>query len=743
MGFIRIKMFIVLSIISLCSCRRGIEDHDNTPDWLKGNACQLLESKQNFTMFLQAAELVGYKPLLNGAGLCTVFAPDDEAFAAWLKANNYTSVEDVYTKEPKKLKILIGYHLVEQAFSRSQLLGFQMNNKPGVVVTDDGLCYKYKSYAKEEPTVMYDPVSRKEVTVYHREKYLPVISTRLYRTRKCSNYEEIHRYFFPDVNWQGDDDKIYVCNAAIKEVGLPTDNGYVYVLDKVVDPLRTLSDALLDPNDADANFSTFFKLMDRFSTFYYDKTISDKFAQPGEKYYLQYHNAQPRSRDKGVDLPEMASEWSYHGQEDNARPSYNRYLSDCYNCFAFSNDAFETFAGRYFPSEFLENFSEIPDITLYYLLLAHAYDHQQIMLPNQIDEKGVNGQMGENWNITTKNIVYREFCANGILYGIDSVFTPTVFDIITKPLFTSSKYSIVANMFRISNEFVTIIDREPKHYTLFVQSDESLENKYDLRVNYKNAEFGDEVVEYRKADGAMADYASTTHVQSHIIYGYVDDFKKPAYYGSKYPFTYIFVKNDTVYSEDRVGHTVVGDAGVESVNGITYEIDGKFGKNDKNLASMFTQSEYLLFYQKLMESGLLKLKNSIPEIEMLTSGERFVVMVPNDDALRNAPTDSTDLVDYLRYCFVPINVNQLSDYVLPGFGEHNVLSLQSYKVDRQNSTSVKTVYSPIQLDNVGPNAEYIRVIGENGEEIVSDGNMPRFATNGVIYKMTGGFTVNN
>ena len=97
------------------------------------------------------------------------------------------------------------------------------------------------------------------------------------------------------------------------------------------------------------------------------------------------------------------------------------------------------------------------------------------MLPDEIVREGINGQNGEEWQLGKENMIYKEFCANGILYGIDSVFTPMVFKVITKPLFTSDQYTIVANMFQSSNEFVTIVDDEPEHYTLFIQSDAYLE----------------------------------------------------------------------------------------------------------------------------------------------------------------------------------------------------------------------------------------------------------------------------
>lgn len=728
------KIFIVLSLVSLIGCRKDIIDYDKEPEWLRGNAYRYLESRENFKMFLQALDLTEYRKLVDGGGLCTVFAPDDEAFTAWLKENGYSSIEEAYAADPEGFRILVGYHLVEQSFSRTMLLNFQQSPAAGVASTGEGLAFKYKTYAKEDPVVMFDKATQKEVKVYQREKYLPVISTRLYKTRACANYEQTHRYFFPDVNWQGDNDQLYVCNAAVKESGLPTDNGYVNIIDKVVTPRRTLYKALQDKKEAD--FSDFLTFFDRFKNIAYDKKISEDYAAPGEKYYLYYHNSAPRTT---VDLPEIASEWAYHGEDDGARASYIRYLSETYNCFAFTNDAFAKFYKDFFVGFEDNDYSQIPDMALFYLLKSHADDHQKIILPDQFNEKGLTGQWGEEWKITTKNVLHREFCANGILYGIDSVLRPIVFDIITRPLFQHSRYSIVANMFNISNEFTTVVDQEQDHYTLFIQDDDTLSRKYEMRVNYKNPEFGDEDIEYRK-DGKIVAYskeAVTEQVQRHIIYNAIRDFKGPAYYSSKLEFSYVFVKNDTLYSQDGTGHVVVGEK-YETVNGVTYEINGRLDGNTTNLVSGLTsRAEYLSFFKALQDVKLLVTENAGWKLTFAEGGERYMVFVPND--LSEAPTDSLGLATWLKYFFVPIAYNDMSSYILPNLGQDRTESLSTCQ-EAPESSAVKKVYSKIFLRF--NDAESLRLVNPLGTEVVTDGRMPSFFSDGVVFTMDKAISVN-
>ena len=73
-------------------------------------------------MFLEAAELSGFKPILDGKSVATVMAPDNDAFAAYLEEHGYVSVKDIPTDDLKKL---IGYHLIYYSYSKSDLENFR------------------------------------------------------------------------------------------------------------------------------------------------------------------------------------------------------------------------------------------------------------------------------------------------------------------------------------------------------------------------------------------------------------------------------------------------------------------------------------------------------------------------------------------------------------------------------------------------------------------------------------------
>ena len=89
-----------------------MDEHYEVPGWVKGSAWELLSDESmdgQFSMFLEAAERAGYYEIMNGRGLMTVMAPDNNAFTAYLSEHNYSTVQDVPARE---LKELIGFHLL-------------------------------------------------------------------------------------------------------------------------------------------------------------------------------------------------------------------------------------------------------------------------------------------------------------------------------------------------------------------------------------------------------------------------------------------------------------------------------------------------------------------------------------------------------------------------------------------------------------------------------------------------------
>ena len=105
------SVLLIGIVVSFSSCLSELEKYYQTPDWLKGNAWEVLEAKGNFKLFLAAVERTDFKDLVQGKGVITVVAPTDEAFQAYLNAHNYATVADIPDSVITKL---VGYHRSEE-----------------------------------------------------------------------------------------------------------------------------------------------------------------------------------------------------------------------------------------------------------------------------------------------------------------------------------------------------------------------------------------------------------------------------------------------------------------------------------------------------------------------------------------------------------------------------------------------------------------------------------------------------
>ena len=91
---------VLMLVLVLFSCENEMDKHYQTPDWLTGSAWEVLESRGNYLIFLEGAELAGFKPILEGKSLVTVMAPDDNAFVITSYSIHYTKLyESRFSKD--------------------------------------------------------------------------------------------------------------------------------------------------------------------------------------------------------------------------------------------------------------------------------------------------------------------------------------------------------------------------------------------------------------------------------------------------------------------------------------------------------------------------------------------------------------------------------------------------------------------------------------------------------------------
>lgn len=136
------KYVVLCSVLCLAvfwsSCQDNLEYYD-TPDSLKGSIYETLQERGNYSIFLKGVDMAGYAPILQGKGVYTVMAPNDEAFTAYLKnERGVNSIEELSSEELQKL---IGFHILYYSFDKNKLVNFRPNEGDGATGRPtDGQC---------------------------------------------------------------------------------------------------------------------------------------------------------------------------------------------------------------------------------------------------------------------------------------------------------------------------------------------------------------------------------------------------------------------------------------------------------------------------------------------------------------------------------------------------------------------------------------------------------------------------
>lgn len=203
---------LLLFILPFGGVKTEMDKYYERPDWLKGSAYAVLQKQSDYSLFVSALEKSKFFNLVKGQGLCSVFAPDNDAMNAYLKSNNYQNIDAIPEKE---LNLMVGNHIVQYSYRPSDYMNFRPEGDIEAGEDNKGVYYKHKTYGQEETHVIQDPLTGKRVTIYEREKYIPVLNTNLFKTQGVKDYSYNYSYFFPGKKWEGDDN-FYAANAAIK-----------------------------------------------------------------------------------------------------------------------------------------------------------------------------------------------------------------------------------------------------------------------------------------------------------------------------------------------------------------------------------------------------------------------------------------------------------------------------------------------------------------------------------------------
>ena len=691
------KSCILLAVLFFASCHDiADDDHYKAPDWLKGNAWEVLESEGNHATFLKAIELSGYKPIVNGQSILTVMAPDDQAWQTFLQAEGYSSVEDMFQKNPLQLRKTVGYHLMYYAYDWSKMVNFRPNEGDGATEEQKqnaaGLYYKHRTRSADDMEQMRGKLNGVDttVTIYHYERYLPVFSHLMFSSKGIdakSNYE----YFYSGSAWTGGNTGFNVSNASVKDVEANvTDNGYLYHVNQVIKPLETIHTTLKN----NPNYSDFIHLYDTYAQL--TEADQETSTSLGKVVYVQLHSP----------LPNIALEWpvtDYRNVSTLERSTYT--------IFAPSNQAIGGFFQNFWgPQSGYRSLDDLDPLILEYFIYQSFADNNDPVFPEEIQKELVQTAFGTPVKINTDAVNDRMFCANGIVYGMNDMKAPAVFSSVVGAAFRDTTYQCFLYALDKS-ELVLSLASDKTHFVALMPSNKQFnQNEPQMRLNVTTQ--GKNLEVYSDVDGNFANVSSglarsivNMHTASNI-----EELKQTGIQvvETNTAFNYWFVRDGKITTSALFNqqlsptyqdnpfvpfHEVTNNGQVwDNGRAYSYDYDKLFSEasgdglthrlavgNDKNY-------EYYLFAQLLQKAGLVQ-NGTIPSI--VSDDTRYIVFVPTNQAIKDniskipgcsgltigddytisgnvSSTNKTLLANYLRNYFISSLMNTITSYPYPG-----------------------------------------------------------------------------
>ena len=713
------KVAILLSIFFLFSCEKEIDKYYERPGWLPGSAWEVLAGKGNYSLFLEGCKLTELDVLIKGKGLCTVFAPTDEAIIAYLKTTPYSSLTDMADVAPEELKVLMGFHIVEYSFNRDQLVAF---NPAGVNMEEEatGQYYKQQTFAREGVELVSDPNTGQQYKVMRQEKYLPFISSEYFKSFELSTPAYNYNYFFPNTTYVAGENNVQVANASVTEYEIAADNGYIHLISEVLKPLRTVYSVLEDEN---LEFSMFKSLYDRFTKMTYNEDLSNQYSDSLFT-YLHSNN-----------LPNIASEWTFNG-EYGFSVMIAQSTGVTYNSFIPTDAALHSFFSQWFGDQYAVENMDL--LVLDYFINNHVLD-RRIVFPEEVKNGKCQSPFGDKIDFDVDNAVHKELCGNGVFYGINEVVIPAMFKSVTKPIFTNDNYSIFRYFLHKSGQMIQLINPELE-YSMFIPTNDAFA-ALGIRLNEGEANvLGDEKLERADEDGEYKEILAAEVVEIatyQFVREGISQFDNKKIYktanGSSYIKTFDGGVLGEVSSSTPQEIKLIGNKETGLTNGYAYEVDQLFARPTETLFDILSgYADYSTFFKKLKDAGLVVSINGIEEIPFMV-GETMMCFAPTNDlmATLTLPEDPKELVEYLKYFFISLDANGLVEYVLPNIGD--VGTYETLGVDYSISTETDLIYKEMSF-RFGQEFNLFITNPTTKKEVSTISNeYPVFTKNGVLY----------
>lgn len=659
--------FIFLIAIFSWSCQKDLTDLEKyqAPSWLKGKLYTQIVARPDLNFFSEALRITGMDTIINTSGLFTIFAPNDDAFNMFFTQNPQYGGE-VKNIPAEFLLDLVNYHIVQNSWSKIQMTSINLNgwiDRDGAIVNQRA--YKKESLLREKNTKYFLSMDANNLyrintssggyfrNVYTQSrKYVPVFYKEYFET-----------YGIPQTDYQFyfgrpyDGGLHFAGSKVINEQEIPAENGYVYIIDRVVEPLLN-AEQLLKKELGGHSYSQFLNMIHEFPVFTanMEATYQQLGADAGMVVDTLFN----------LDYPEL----TFNIHSEITDPLRTRTIASIqyHNAlFAPTNEAFNSFIATYIsgPNQW-GNLSNVPRAIKSIIVNSHMVS--DVIYKSDIDEGFANGEFDEVF-ISDNQIVQREFGSNATFIGLNEVIVPRAFSSVSAPVYLRRGYFTLMNAIE-ETRILAALKKRDQNIAFFVVPDLGPGTLIDSSLIVREVNNRITFSAYDRADESMRNNLPVNDLRKKLL----------NHVGTSLPngiASMEFVKNlaGNYLVFDNINNTVSGTAPTtfglngDSViniqtrlleeytdNGKTYEIDSWFSFSKGSMASR-VQSINSQFLDLLVKAGLAtKLIGNEYNLGFLSPGTQYTAFIPSPQALSAYNTQNLsipDLAQFLRNHFIP------------------------------------------------------------------------------------------
>ncbi len=733
-------LITVLFCIGLIGCEEGIlprDDKYERPDWLEGKLYTQIASNEDLSTFTRIIELTGYDTILDVSGTYTVFAPNDAAFTQWFQNHpEYSRLEDV---PPPVLTELVRYHIIQNPWSRAQLMSLDVF---GWIDTLDLTNDKPRGFKRETLLRRDDMNVGVRLTANRFSIIDPATTTwkrRVINSRKLApvffkGYFDIYDLstsdyeFYFDRSFESPDD-IYYAGGRVIGDEMFAENGFVYTIDRVVEPLKNAYE-LLSADNQGYNYDKFHDFVNQFPVFTYNQ--QETFRQPGADLGLEVDSL------FNLTYPDLA--FNIANERTQAPPGTFGLPSDVairyhHGLVAPTNEAFTRFIDQYFVGSGRWGSIEAAPAHIR-RIVANTHMSYNPIYPTDFSKGFYNGER-DIVTLDEGTVVHREFGSNATFIGVDEALVPRAFRSVTGPVYLQRGYSIVMTAIEQAGLLPTL-KRINQQYAFFVESDANLREDSSLVYNAVDRTFAAWQLPPIGGGNPTSFGVSTrdlrtlllNHIGTDMPTGQARKEFIPNLAGN-----YIVIDNET--GEVRgTQPTTEGYRGYQAMqnfprqistnadNGITYDIDNwmSWGAGDI-YTRMLTGFPH--FHNLLVRAGLAL--HQLNRYSFVSENQFYTVFVPTPEAIAESgandmPDNSKELRDFVMMHFVQGDAIFTDGRKMPGYYETS-------RVD-ERSTTYTTIYTSIYIN---PGYDVIGIAGKDGSNYA---NVVESATTNVMFGRT-------